>query len=84
MNRFSIFDFFADEMASAWRYHLVLGLMSVLFGIFILLFPVFLVAMIAGFFVLTGLALLRSAWKGYRFRKHYYQDVREDFLRFFS
>jgi len=59
---FGIFDFWQDYFAPLRRHSLVQGILLISFGLVILFFPQLLVALVASFFIMSGVLLLASAW----------------------
>jgi len=49
---------------------MVTGLLLILFGVLILLYPQLLVAMIAGLFMLFGFGMMVTAWQFRRLKRH--------------
>jgi hypothetical protein len=48
---------------------MITGLLFVLFGVLILLYPTLLVAMVAGLFMLFGLGMMATAWQFRRMKR---------------
>ena len=76
MQRFEIFDMFANQLSGLWKYSFLQGVLLIAFGILILLFPQILVAMIAAFLVILGVTFLTFAWKGRKFHENYENRLR--------
>jgi len=62
------YAFEADDIDFFWKYQLVLGLLLVLLGVCIVLFPPLLAVMVAAAIIVAGVTIIGSAL---RFRKLY-------------
>jgi uncharacterized membrane protein HdeD (DUF308 family) len=60
----------AGEYDFLWKSQLFLGAMLVVTGIVIVLFPAFLVALVAVGIIMAGASLIGSAWRMRRLQRH--------------
>lgn len=70
MNRMNIFDSFMSNFYD-WKYHLLQGIMLVLFGVLIVLLPQLLVALIASLFMAMGTGVIATAWSLRRLERYH-------------
>jgi len=71
MKLIEIFDFFADDFIYTYRHTLIQGILFLLFGILILLFPQILIFAISSFFIIIGLILILAATRIKRWKRQY-------------
>lgn len=84
MKRFEIFDFFADEFRGIWRMSLIQGILFLLLGMMIFIFPQLLIAMVAAFFMIVGIVFLSIAWNARKFHKDYEKRIRVEIQDLFD
>lgn len=80
MGFFGFYDFWVGDEKSAWKQPLTLGAILLGFGVLILVFPAFLVAMIAAFFIFLGLMFLGFAWHARSFRRNFPRRMKDDWI----
>lgn len=76
MKKFEIFDIFANQFDHTSKGSVFIGILSILFGILILILPHILVMLVAAFFITLGISALIFAWQLRAYKNTYYDDVR--------
>ncbi len=71
MEKVEVFDVFSDGLTQTWRHQLIQGVLFILFGLLIALFPQLLVVMAAAFFMTIGVVWIVFAWGLRRFIRQY-------------
>jgi len=72
-------DYFIKDLSALWWYYLLLGILLVLWGIAIIVWPQLLVAFVAALFILAGLTVLGLAWRVWRLQRRY-QTFKRDLI----
>ena len=62
MYRNSLLDIFADKLVDPWKHQFLSGIVLVVFGVTIIVFPQILAVMVASAFIMAGFLLTSSAW----------------------
>lgn len=66
------FDHFTAAVTATWKDFLLQGVILILLGISIALFPQLLVAMISAALIVVGVFFIVIAWKTRKLKRHYY------------
>ncbi len=72
-------DYFIKDLSALWWYYLLLGLLLVLWGVAIIVWPQLLVAFVAALFILAGCTVLGLAWRVWRLQRRY-QTFKRDLI----
>jgi len=72
-------DYFIKDLSALWWYYLVLGLLLVLWGVAIVIWPQLLVAFVAALFILGGCTVLGISWRVWRLQRRY-QSFKRDII----
>jgi len=72
-------DYFIKDLSALWWYYLFLGLLLMLWGIAIIVWPQLLVAFVAALFILAGSTVLGLAWRVWRLQRRY-QTCKRDVI----
>jgi len=64
-------DYFIKDLSALWWYYLLLGVLLVLWGIAIIVWPQLLVAFVAALFIMAGCTVLGLAWNVWRLQRRY-------------
>ena len=70
-------DYFIKDLSALWWYYLLLGILLVLWGVAITVWPQLLVAFVAALFILAGFTVLGLAWRVRRMQRRYQTFKRE-------
>jgi len=73
------FDFLIKDLTGLWWSYLLIGLLLVVWGIAIVIWPQLLVAFIAALFIVSGASLLAVAWRVRALRRRY-QSWKRDLI----
>jgi uncharacterized membrane protein HdeD (DUF308 family) len=60
----------AGDYAFLWRYQLAMGVLILLLGLAVLIFPEILVALVSAAILMAGAGLIGSAWRLRRLQRH--------------
>ena len=63
MRRSEFFGVYPNSLGIVWRFQMLLGVVLVLIGVMIALFPQILVALVAAAVCMAGAGLIASAWR---------------------
>jgi len=72
-------DSFIKDLSALWWYYLFLGLILVLWGVAIIVWPQLLVAFVAALFVVAGSTLVGLSWRVWRLQRRY-QSFKHDLI----
>jgi Flp pilus assembly protein TadB len=72
-------DYFIKDLSALWWYYLLLGLLLILWGVAIVVWPQLLVAFVAALFILAGGTVLGLAWRVRRLQRRY-QTFKRDLI----
>jgi uncharacterized membrane protein HdeD (DUF308 family) len=64
-------DFFVKNLNMLWWYYLFLGLVLVLLGAAIIVWPDLLIALVAAVFIFAGTSVLALSWRVWRLQRQY-------------
>jgi len=64
-------DYFIKDLSALWWYYLLLGVLLVLWGVAIIVWPQLLVAFVAALFIMAGCTVLGLAWNVWRPQRRY-------------
>ena len=70
-------DYLIKDLSALWWYYLLLGILLVLWGVAIIIWPQLLVAFVAALFILAGFTVLGLAWRIWRLQRRYQTFKRE-------
>ena len=71
------FDYLIKDLSALWRFYLLLGLLLVIWGVAIIIWPQLLVAFVAALFIMAGFTVLGLAWRVWRLQRRYQTFERE-------
>ncbi len=71
------FDYLIKDLSALWWFYLLLGLLLVMWGIAIVIWPELLVAFVAALFIMAGVTVLGLAWRVWRLQRRYQTFKRE-------
>jgi len=72
-------DSFIKDLSALWWYYFFLGLILVLWGVAIIVWPQLLVAFVAALFVVAGSTLVGLSWRVWRLQRRY-QSFKHDLI----
>ncbi len=72
-------EYFIKDLSALWWYYLLLGLLLILWGVAIAVWPELLAALVAALFIVGGVTVLGLAWCVWRLQRRY-QTFKRDFI----